>query len=125
MDVLQLPIVLGLSCRVQGFIDKASHGNLMGAISSLVTDCTEDPMAASKGTSSTHGCPTASNSAGIKDLIGENSQMLGYIMAAVGGVVVLCGGGGAAAVGLLKGGGGGEDESGDEETPLTDTDASE
>lgn len=128
LAITMCPIVLGskgssdsLSCRVQGFIDKSSHGNLMGAISGLVTGCTEDPMATSKGTSTSHGCPTTSNSAGISDLIGENANMLGLILAIVGAAVVFCGGGGAAAVGLLKSGGDDEDDSEDEEAALVDS----
>jgi len=99
-----------LKCRVSSFVK--STGISLGAISGLVSDCGGDPSSEAKKEAKNSKCPAAAHSAGLKNVLGENANMLGWILAAVVGLGLLGVGGGAV---KTMAGGGGEEESGDDE----------
>jgi len=70
-----------LKCRVAKFVEKAALPQWVGSmISGLVSGCPEP------NTDST-GCPTTSHSADINDLLGQNAEYMGWVIAI--GIAVL------------------------------------
>jgi len=80
---------LVLACRIKGFIDGVG---VVENVEPLIGKCGQPYSAESvesSMTSQTHrapGCPNATLSSDIADLIGDNSNSLGWIMAVVAGV---------------------------------------
>jgi len=100
-----------LSCRVQGFIDKTG---LADSIPTLVSGCGADP-ATVVPPADVGACPATSMSAGIKDLIGENAGIFGWILAVGMGVLGVGGVGIMGAMHAMHGGGDEEEEEEEEE----------
>lgn len=104
-----------LKCRVSSFVTKAAMPSWASSmLSSLVTGC--PPPSGGNGTAAKGACPLASLSAGVDDLLGQNAQSLGLIIAVVAAIAAALGlGGGIVAKVASKGAGSESEGESDEE----------
>jgi len=104
-----------LQCRVTQF---ASSAALPSWVPSEVTNIVGNCKSSAPAATSTNSCPAKALSADVPNMLGENSQQIGWILA-IAGACGLLGGGGAIALCKKKSGDDDEsDDSNSEETGL-------